>query len=93
MGEPALLRTTSLIPDFVGIDDPRWAMLPGRMDYNANYMLINDNLLDLSHIPFLHRYESLGASLTPAGVSRPVVTRPRAISAHSRTGSTPNRRK
>ena len=73
MGEPAL-ADESLIPDFVGIDDPRWAMLPGRMDYNANYMLINDNLLDLSHIPFLHRY-SLGASLTPEGVSRPTVTR------------------
>ena len=73
MGKPALAEE-SLIPEFVGIDDPRWAMLPGRMDYNANYMLINDNLLDLSHIPFLHRY-SLGASLTPEGVSRPVVTR------------------
>ena len=73
MGDPAL-ADVSLIPDFVGIDDPRWAMLPGRMDYNANYMLINDNLLDLSHIPFLHRY-SLGASLTPEGVSRPTVTR------------------
>ena len=73
MGDPAR-ADESLIPEFVGIDDPRWAMLPGRMDYNANYMLINDNLLDLSHIPFLHRY-SLGASLTPEGVSRPVVTR------------------
>ena len=73
MGDPAL-ADVALIPDFVGIDDPRWAMLPGRMDYNANYMLINDNLLDLSHIPFLH-CRSLGASLTPEGVSRPVVTR------------------
>jgi phenylpropionate dioxygenase-like ring-hydroxylating dioxygenase large terminal subunit len=73
MGDPSR-ADESLVPDFVGIDDPRWSMLPGRMDYNANYMLINDNLLDLSHIPFLHRY-SLGASLTPEGVSRPVVTR------------------
>ena len=73
MGDPALAEV-ALIPDFVGIDDPRWAMLPGRMDYQANYMLINDNLLDLSHIPFLH-CRSLGASLTPEGISRPVVTR------------------
>jgi phenylpropionate dioxygenase-like ring-hydroxylating dioxygenase large terminal subunit len=73
MGEPAL-ADTSLIPDFVGIDDPRWVMKPGRMDYDANYMLINDNLLDLSHIPFLHS-RSLGAALTPEGVSRPTVTR------------------
>jgi vanillate O-demethylase monooxygenase subunit len=37
-------------------------------------MLINDNLLDLSHIPFLHR-NSLGASLTPEGISKPTITK------------------
>jgi vanillate O-demethylase monooxygenase subunit len=64
----------SLIPEFVGVDDPRWAMRPGRMDYKANYVLINDNLLDLSHIAFLHN-QSLGASFTPEGVSRPTITK------------------
>jgi len=73
MGDPAL-ADQSLIPDFVGVDNPQWAMKPGRMDYNANYVLINDNLLDLSHIAFLHR-KSLGATFTPEGVSRPTVTR------------------
>jgi phenylpropionate dioxygenase-like ring-hydroxylating dioxygenase large terminal subunit len=73
MGNPAL-ADESLIPDFVGVDDPGWAMTPGRMDYTANYMLINDNLLDLSHIAFLHR-NSLGATFTPEGVSRPTVTK------------------
>lgn len=73
MGDPAL-ADESLIPEFVGVDDPRWAMRPGRMDYNAHYMLINDNLLDLSHIAFLHR-NSLGATFTPEGVSRPTITR------------------
>jgi phenylpropionate dioxygenase-like ring-hydroxylating dioxygenase large terminal subunit len=60
MGDPAG-ADESLIPDFVGIDDPRWVMHPGRMDYKANYMLINDNLLDLSHLAFLHR-QSFGAA-------------------------------
>ncbi len=64
----------ALIPEFIGVDDPAWAMLPGRMDYNANYVLINDNLLDLSHIAFLHR-NSLGASFKPEGVSRPTITK------------------
>jgi phenylpropionate dioxygenase-like ring-hydroxylating dioxygenase large terminal subunit len=64
----------SLIPEFIGVDDPTWAMKPGRMDYNANYVLINDNLLDLSHIAFLHN-KSLGASFTPEGVSRPTITK------------------
>jgi phenylpropionate dioxygenase-like ring-hydroxylating dioxygenase large terminal subunit len=73
MGDPAL-ADASLIPEFVGVDDPRWSMTPGRMDYNANYVLINDNLLDLSHIAFLHR-NSLGATFTPEGVSRPTVTK------------------
>jgi phenylpropionate dioxygenase-like ring-hydroxylating dioxygenase large terminal subunit len=73
MGDPAR-ADESLIPDFVGVDDPRWSMTPGRMDYQANYILINDNLLDLSHIPFLHN-RSLGAALTPEGISRPTVTK------------------
>jgi phenylpropionate dioxygenase-like ring-hydroxylating dioxygenase large terminal subunit len=54
MGEPAL-ADESLIPDFVGVDDPTWAMLPGRMDYEANHHLIHDNLLDLSHVAYVHR--------------------------------------
>lgn len=54
MGDPAK-ADEALIPPFVGIDDPAWYMSPGRMDYNVNYELIQDNLLDLSHITFVHR--------------------------------------
>ncbi|NBA96016.1 aromatic ring-hydroxylating dioxygenase subunit alpha [Pseudomonas sp. R5(2019)] len=43
-----------LIPDFVGVNHPDWAMVPGRMDYQAHYRLINDNLLDLSHLTYVH---------------------------------------
>lgn len=50
----------SLLPNFVGVDDPRWRMLPGRMDYDADYTLIQDNLLDLSHVAWVHR-NSFGA--------------------------------
>jgi phenylpropionate dioxygenase-like ring-hydroxylating dioxygenase large terminal subunit len=88
-GDPAL-ADESLIPDFVGVDDPRWAMTPGRMDYNANFMLINDNLLDLSHIAFLHR-KSLGATFIPDGVSRPTVTkRARAVRVQNWINSGPS---
>ncbi len=45
----------SLLPDFVGVEDPRWRMLPGRMEYEADYTLIQDNLLDLSHVAWVHR--------------------------------------
>ena len=54
MGDAAKVDE-SLIPDFVGVHDPRWHMLPGRMDYAVNYELIQDNLLDLSHIAYVHR--------------------------------------
>jgi phenylpropionate dioxygenase-like ring-hydroxylating dioxygenase large terminal subunit len=90
MGEPGA-ADIALIPEFVGVDDPRWAMNPGRMDYNANFMLINDNLLDLSHIPFLHE-RSLGATLSPAGVSRPRVTRmPRGVRIQNWINSDPSK--
>lgn len=54
MGDPAR-ADPALIHDFIGVEDPRWHMLPGRMDYEANYRLIQDNLLDLSHVSWVHR--------------------------------------
>jgi phenylpropionate dioxygenase-like ring-hydroxylating dioxygenase large terminal subunit len=43
------------LPNFVGPEDPAWHMAPGRMDYDCNYELIQDNLLDLSHVAWVHR--------------------------------------
>ena len=74
MGDPGRVDE-SLIPEFVGIDDERWAMHPGRMDYDANYMLINDNLLDLSHLAFLHR-NSFGAAFAGGRSEKWAETRP-----------------
>jgi vanillate O-demethylase monooxygenase subunit len=53
MGDPAL-ADEALIPPFAGYRDPAWAMEPGRMDYQAPARLIHDNLLDLSHIAYVH---------------------------------------
>ena len=44
----------SLIPDFVGYETPDYAIEPGRLDYEAPARLIHDNLLDLSHIAYVH---------------------------------------
>lgn len=44
----------SLIPSSWGLDDPRWRMKPGTIDYEANYQLVNDNLCDLTHVDFVH---------------------------------------
>ena len=49
----------SLIPTAFGLDNPRWTMRSGQIDYDADYRLLNDNLCDLSHVDFVHE-ESLG---------------------------------
>ena len=59
MGDPAV-ADTALLPDFVGIDDPRFAMEPGRLDYDAPAKLIHDNLLDLSHLAYVHANSFVG---------------------------------
>lgn len=53
MGDPDL-ADQALIPPFTGYRDPEWAMTPGRLDYEAPARLIHDNLLDLSHIAYVH---------------------------------------
>jgi phenylpropionate dioxygenase-like ring-hydroxylating dioxygenase large terminal subunit len=54
MGDPAM-ADESLLPPFIGYESPDWCMLPGRMDYDVQYELIQDNLLDLSHLAWVHR--------------------------------------
>jgi phenylpropionate dioxygenase-like ring-hydroxylating dioxygenase large terminal subunit len=36
------------------MDDPAWGCVPGYHHFAANYQLVNDNLLDLSHESFVH---------------------------------------
>ena len=72
MGEPEKVDE-ALLPDFVGVDDDNWAMLPGYLDFDAHYMLINDNLLDMSHLSYVHRntfglgstFSEIRAKVTP----------------------------
>lgn len=62
MGDPAR-ADESLIPDhreWLKLEDPDWHPLAGtRMQVNGRYTLVNENLLDLSHLTFMHP-ESLG---------------------------------
>lgn len=48
----------SLIPDFSDRDDPSIAWFAGTLHCNANYQLLVDNLLDLTHAEFLHPFLS-----------------------------------
>ena len=53
MGDAAL-ADESLIPPAVGLEDPDWIFGHGQLDYDAEARLINDNLLDFSHLPYVH---------------------------------------
>ncbi|MGE4013877.1 MAG: Rieske 2Fe-2S domain-containing protein, partial [Alphaproteobacteria bacterium] len=54
MGDPALADPAT-IEDFHWIDDPNWRAKGERLHVEGNYMLVVENLVDLSHLPFVHR--------------------------------------
>jgi vanillate O-demethylase monooxygenase subunit len=60
MGEAAQ-ADPSLIPDAWGLANPYWHLKEGALDYDADYQLIHDNLLDLTHLDYLHE-KTLGAA-------------------------------
>lgn len=54
MGDPAQ-ADPALLPDFTAIEEREgWNAVRGYLHVRANYQLITDNLLDLSHVQFLH---------------------------------------
>ena len=50
----AALADPAKIPQIKGLGEPGWGMRTGYLPYATHYELINDNLLDLSHISYLH---------------------------------------
>lgn len=48
------LADPDLIPDFHWMDDSAWTTCTGYHHVAANYQLLNDNLLDLSHESYVH---------------------------------------
>jgi phenylpropionate dioxygenase-like ring-hydroxylating dioxygenase large terminal subunit len=43
------------VPDLHWLDDPGWTPTPGYLHAKSNYQLIVDNLLDLTHVSYLHK--------------------------------------
>jgi vanillate O-demethylase monooxygenase subunit len=56
----------SLIPDHPWLDSPEWAVVRGTLHMKARAQLLNENLLDLSHVSFLHA-ESIGTDEVAEG--------------------------
>jgi vanillate O-demethylase monooxygenase subunit len=53
MGDAALADSQTA-PAYDKYDDPAWASYCELIPVKSNYFLVVDNLLDLSHLPFLH---------------------------------------
>ncbi len=60
MGEPER-ADPRLLPDNFSNHHPDWQHIPGYMHYAAPYLLICDNLLDFSHLSYVHE-RTLGGS-------------------------------
>jgi phenylpropionate dioxygenase-like ring-hydroxylating dioxygenase large terminal subunit len=58
MGDPDA-SARAAIPDMFWFDDPAWTCVSGYHNVGADYRLLNDNLLDLSHESFVH-VETIG---------------------------------
>lgn len=69
MGDPAL-ADEDLIVDYPPLHDPKWRGLPAYLHYDANWLLIVDNLSDLAHLAWVHT-NTLGGSEEYAYKSKP----------------------
>jgi vanillate O-demethylase monooxygenase subunit len=72
MGDASLADRTA-IPPTVALDDPAWRLQAGQLDYDAHYLLIDDNLLDLSHLSFTHE-KTLGMDMPQWADLRPLMS-------------------
>jgi vanillate O-demethylase monooxygenase subunit len=70
MGDPALADPDQIL-DIPYLEDPRWKGIPAYLHYDANYLLIVDNLSDFNHLAFVHT-NTLGGSEEYAYVTKPV---------------------
>lgn len=78
MGDETL-ADEALIPDTFSLEHPEWRYKPGGyMHYDVDYLLICDNLLDFSHLSYVHE-KTLGGSPNIAE-AKPVIERlPRGV--------------
>lgn len=71
MGEAAK-ADEGQVPHSIALDDPGYVLKAAHLDYVADYLLIDDNLLDLSHLSFAHE-KTLGMDMPQWADERPRV--------------------
>ena len=87
MGDP-LKADVALLPDNFSCDDPDWKNKPGYLHYDTDYLLICDNLLDFSHLSYVHE-KTLGGSPAIAQARAQIEAVPRGIRVTRRVHDVP----
>jgi vanillate O-demethylase monooxygenase subunit len=77
MGDAAAAEP-ALLPDNFSCDDPGWDYVPGYLHYATPQQLICDNLLDFSHLSYVHE-KTLGGSTAIARARATIEAVPRGI--------------
>lgn len=77
MGDPER-ADASLLPDNFSCDHPDWRHVPGYLHYDTNWLLICDNLLDFSHLSYVHE-KTLGGSEEIAHARAAIESIPRGL--------------
>lgn len=55
LGEPERAHGADPPPEPAFITDPAWSVVSGETPLEANYMMLNENVLDLTHLGYVHR--------------------------------------
>jgi phenylpropionate dioxygenase-like ring-hydroxylating dioxygenase large terminal subunit len=87
MGDPTM-ADTALLPDNFSNADPQWHHRPGYLHYDTPASLICDNLLDFSHLSYVHE-KTLGGSLEIALARPEIEAIPRGIKVTRRVPNVP----
>ncbi len=77
-----------LLPDNFSNDHPDWRNKPGYLHYDTGYQLICDNLLDFSHLSYVHE-KTLGGSPMIAQARAEIEDIPRGIRVTRRVPNVP----
>ena len=78
----------ALLPDNFSCDDPEWDYVPGYLHYRTPQDLICDNLLDFSHLSYVHE-KTLGGSTAIAQARATIEAVPRGIKVTRRVHDVP----
>ena len=87
MGDPAK-ADVALLPDNFSNEHPDWRNQPGYLHYDTDYLLICDNLLDFSHLSYVHE-GTLGGSPMIAQARAEIEDVPRGIRVTRRVPNVP----